>query len=121
MSSVEPPAEPASEPADDATGASEQQAAADQELSRTKAAAARAKLARDQLVASRESHASIDLALSLSEHDAATGGSLMAGAVAFRLFLWVLPAALLLAGISGFDSHSAEDAAKAGLGAAAAS
>lgn len=117
MSSEEPTAESVPEPSPAAGASTADQAANAKELSRTKAAAARAKLARDQLIASRDDHASLDLALSISEHDIATGGALMAGALAFRLFLWALPAALLLVGISGFDSNSGGDAKSAGLGA----
>jgi hypothetical protein len=57
----------------------------------------------------RTQHSSVDVALSLSEHDRVVGGGgLLAGALAFRLFLWLLPAALtLVGGLGFFDSADA--------------
>ncbi|HEU5267306.1 MAG TPA: YhjD/YihY/BrkB family envelope integrity protein [Jatrophihabitans sp.] len=71
---------------------------------------------RDKVLASRVRYRPLNLALTMSEHDIATGGALMAGALAFRLFLWSLPAALLAVGILGFNDNAAEDATRAGLG-----
>jgi uncharacterized BrkB/YihY/UPF0761 family membrane protein len=71
---------------------------------------------RVRFVSSRRRYRPLDLALTLSEHDIATGGALMAGALAFRLFLWSLPAALLGVGLLGFDENAAQDASDAGMG-----
>lgn len=52
--------------------------------------------------------------------DAEAGGSLLAGALAFRLFVWLLPCCLLLAAILGFSASGgysvADLAAERGLG-----
>lgn len=79
-------------------------------------ALARVDAARERIVSSRLKYRPLDLALTLSERDIATGGALMAGALAFRLFLWSLPAALLTVGLLGFDENAGSDAADAGLG-----
>ncbi len=71
---------------------------------------------RVRVISSRLRHRPLDLALTLSEHDVATGGALMAGALAFRLFLWSLPAALLSVGLLGFNENAEQDATDAGLG-----
>ena len=75
----------------------------------------------DTVVAGRPHHRNLDLALRVAEHDKETAGGVISGAVAFRLFLWLLPAALVITAILGFHSDSAEDEAKSvGLGAFAA-
>src|SRR6187397_1874248 len=65
-------------------------------------------------------HATVDLGLSLFERDASIGGGLLAGALAYRLFVLLLPTALLF--VSGLGLYadasdmSTSDAAKeAGL------
>lgn len=47
---------------------------------------------------------SVDLAFRLYEADREVGGGLLSGAIAFRLFLWLLPAALLLVAAMGTES-----------------
>lgn len=70
--------------------------------------------------ASRQKHPSVDLAFDLTGRDAATGGAVLAGAIAFRLFLWTLPATLVIVGVLGFAEDTAgPDAGKLGLGSAA--
>jgi uncharacterized BrkB/YihY/UPF0761 family membrane protein len=59
------------------------------------------------VVARRSRYKSLDLVLSVSESDVAIGGALLAGALAFRLFLWSLPAALVGYGVLGFEQRSA--------------
>jgi uncharacterized BrkB/YihY/UPF0761 family membrane protein len=46
--------------------------------------------------AARARHASIDVGFSLVEHDSSIGGGLLAGALAYRLFVLLLPISLLL-------------------------
>jgi uncharacterized BrkB/YihY/UPF0761 family membrane protein len=70
--------------------------------------------------ASRERVRSVDVALSAAERDRTAGGPLLAGALAFRAFLWLLPAALtvvLLLGItaSSTDTEPADVVHDAGL------
>jgi len=49
----------------------------------------------------RAQSALVDAALDAAELDRRRAGSLLAGGIAFRVFLWLLPAALLVAAISG--------------------
>lgn len=67
----------------------------------------------------------VDAALEAGDLDRRRAGSLLAGGIAFRVFLWLLPAALLSAGLIGFfqPSGSAQPdhvARKLGLGASVA-
>jgi uncharacterized BrkB/YihY/UPF0761 family membrane protein len=48
----------------------------------------------------------IDVAFQVYEDDRDAGGSLLGGAIAFRVFLWMLPAALLVVAGLGFGSTS---------------
>ena len=57
---------------------------------------------RDRVYASRGRYHQVDVALRTWERDVEAGGSLMAAALAFRLFLWTLPAALFTVGLLGF-------------------
>jgi uncharacterized BrkB/YihY/UPF0761 family membrane protein len=50
----------------------------------------------------REEHDLVDAALEAGDLDRRRAGSLLAGGIAFRVFLWLLPACLLVAGIIGF-------------------
>jgi uncharacterized BrkB/YihY/UPF0761 family membrane protein len=70
--------------------------------------------------AARPHHATVDLGLSLFERDASIGGGLLAGALAYRLFVLLLPTALLFVSGLGLYADAADkstsDAAKeAGL------
>ena len=94
---------------------------------RTEALKARAESARRSVEAQTESlrarHASVRIAYEAYERDRRQAGSLLAGGLAYRLFLWLLPAALFaVAVISLFaeaTSRTPEEAAEAtGLGAA---
>jgi membrane protein len=57
---------------------------------------------RDRVLSSRARYHQIDLALRTWERDVEAGGSLMAAALAFRTFLWTLPATLFTVGLLGF-------------------
>jgi len=52
----------------------------------------------------RSSHASLEVGLSLFESDSSIGGGLLAGALAYRLFVLLLPLALLL--VSGLGLYA---------------
>ncbi len=74
----------------------------------------------------RTTNALVDTALEAGETDRRRAGSLLAGGIAFRLFLWLLPAALLVSGVAGLvRSSGASDpdrvARQLGLGASVAS
>ena len=50
-----------------------------------------------------------------SEHDKMRAGGLLAGGLAFRMFLWLLPAALMVTGVLGIvDSYSPDSPGKGG-------
>ena len=51
---------------------------------------------RQRLEAARPDHASVDVASNTVERDAERGGGLIAGALAYRFFFWVLPFVLVL-------------------------
>jgi uncharacterized BrkB/YihY/UPF0761 family membrane protein len=73
----------------------------------------------------RQQHELLDAALEAGDLDRRRAGSLLAGGIAFRLFFWLLPAALIVAGAVGFfkPSGSAQPAHVArtlGLGASVA-
>ena len=54
--------------------------------------------------AERERHSSVDVTLTGIERDSDVGGGIMAGALAYRLFIWMLPFALVLVGVLGVVS-----------------
>lgn len=58
----------------------------------------------EELQARRVRVPAVDLALRLYEKDSGIGGGMLAGAIAFRLFLWSLPAALLVVAVLGMES-----------------
>jgi uncharacterized BrkB/YihY/UPF0761 family membrane protein len=70
--------------------------------------------------AARPRHASVDFGLTLFERDASIGGGLLAGALAYRLFVLLLPTALLFVSGLGLyagaaDKSTSEAAKEAGL------
>ncbi len=67
---------------------------------------------------SRPRYRSLDLVMSVGEHDQVVGGGLLAGALAYRLFLWLLPASLVVVGLTGFIPIDAlkRDVQSVGLG-----
>lgn len=66
--------------------------------------AERARLLRTQVDAARADHESVDFGFGLIERDSALGGGLLAGALAYRLFVFLLPTALLL--VSGLGLYA---------------
>jgi uncharacterized BrkB/YihY/UPF0761 family membrane protein len=70
------------------------------------------------LQASRPRRPLVHLVYCILERDAERGGGLIAGALAYRIFFWVLPFALVLVGAIGFasssDAKAPQDIAKAG-------
>lgn len=59
-----------------------------------------------RLEAWRSSSPVVDFILLLAERDGSTAGPMLGGAVAFRLFLFVIPVVLTLVGLLGFLSRS---------------
>jgi membrane protein len=64
----------------------------------------RARLLHRRVETSRAEHRSLDLGFSLVERDSSIGGGLLAGALAYRLFVLLLPTALLL--VSGLGLYA---------------
>ena len=54
--------------------------------------------------------------LTAAGHDRIAGGPLLAGALAFRLFLWLLPACLVLVGLLGFAAPGSARGATVDIG-----
>ena len=66
----------------------------------------------NQLVASRQRMRSVDVAFQVFESDRAKGGGIMAGAVAFRMFVALVPATLVLIIVFGTVANLAGTDAK---------
>jgi membrane protein len=64
----------------------------------------RTRVARGRIEAARGQHSSLDLGFNVVEHDARIGGGLLAGALAYRLFVLLLPTALLF--VSGVGLYA---------------
>src|SRR5262245_27359412 len=64
----------------------------------------RARISHDQVQAARARHGSVDLGFTVVERDSDIGGGLLAGALAYRLFVLLLPTALLL--VSGLGLYA---------------
>lgn len=80
----------------------------------------RVDILRGRISAARERHASVDLGFAVVERDSDIGGALLAGALAYRLFVLLLPTALLLVSGLGLyagaaDKSTSEAAKDAGL------
>ncbi len=56
----------------------------------------------DRVEAAQRRYPAVRFVLTAVDHDRVTGGPLLAGALAFRLFLWLLPACLVVVGCLGF-------------------
>jgi uncharacterized BrkB/YihY/UPF0761 family membrane protein len=86
---------------------------AEAEAGRLAAARAKANEAGLRLVAARNEHASIDISFCWLERERGLAATVLAGGIAYRLFFWLLPVALVLGGVLGFSSaESAESNAR---------
>ncbi len=65
----------------------------------------------DRVQAARPRYRTLDTAFHVMDRDTATAGSLLAGAIAYRLFLWLLPAALVAYAGLGFAAASSNSTA----------
>jgi uncharacterized BrkB/YihY/UPF0761 family membrane protein len=77
---------------------------------------ARAKRVAEQAEAERANHDSLDALFEVVDRDIEVGGGIIAGALAYRFFIWLLPFALVLVAGLGFgagaSSESPQSAAK---------
>src|SRR5829696_4301224 len=78
--------------------------------SRFQSARAAAEKVPARLSAARSRHASVDASFELVDRDRRLAASVLAGGIAFRLFFWLLPVALILGGVLGFTSQGRAEA-----------
>ena len=57
----------------------------------------------------RSRHASLDAVFEMADRDAEIGGGIIAGALAYRMFIWLLPFALILVAGLGIAADSASE------------
>ena len=65
---------------------------------RATAIRARAKRAADRAEALRAGHGWVDAFYTIVDRDGEVGGGIMAGSLAYRIFIWLLPFALVVVG-----------------------
>ncbi len=63
----------------------------------------------DRAQAERERHESVDIVFDMADRDLEAGGGIIAGALAYRLFIWLLPLALVSVAGLGFTAHAASE------------
>ncbi|HSS81654.1 MAG TPA: YhjD/YihY/BrkB family envelope integrity protein [Gaiellaceae bacterium] len=73
----------------------------------------RGRTAKARVEAARPRHATVDFGLTLFERDASIGGGLLAGALAYRLFVLLLPTALLFVSGLGLYAGAADKSTSA--------
>ncbi len=71
-------------------------------------AAERVRIIRVQIEAARTRHESVEIGLGTIERDSEIGGSLLAGAIAYRLFVFLLPLAVLFVAGLGLYANSSD-------------
>jgi len=70
---------------------------------------ARAHRVEERAQAERRRHASVDAVFEMVDRDREVGGGIMAGALAYRLFIWLLPFALVAVGGLGVAAQTATE------------
>lgn len=63
----------------------------------------------DRAQAERRQHESVDVAFEMADRDLDAGGGIIAGALAYRLFLWLLPLALVSVAGLGFAADATSE------------
>jgi uncharacterized BrkB/YihY/UPF0761 family membrane protein len=76
---------------------------------RTAAVQAHATRIQERAQAERGRHGSVDAVFEIADRDAEVGGTIIAGALAYRLFIWLLPLALVLVAGFGVAASTAND------------
>jgi uncharacterized BrkB/YihY/UPF0761 family membrane protein len=71
--------------------------------------AGRARRLHGQALAAAERYPSIAVGIAVVRRDIEVAGTLLAGALAFRIFIWLLPCCLLLAALAGFSETSSRE------------
>ncbi len=73
---------------------------------------ARATHLAERAQAEREHHASVDVAFEMADRDADAGGEIIAGALAYRMFIWLLPLSLVFVAGLGFAAHASSESTR---------
>jgi uncharacterized BrkB/YihY/UPF0761 family membrane protein len=84
-------------------------------MGRAEEVRARAKRYAERAEAMRAEHGSVDAVYVIADRDSEVGGGLLAGALAYRIFIWLLPFSLVVVagiGIASSTSETPEGAAK---------
>jgi uncharacterized BrkB/YihY/UPF0761 family membrane protein len=76
---------------------------------RTAAVQERAAQIQERAEAERGRHGSVDAVFEIADRDAEVGGTIIAGALAYRLFIWLLPLALVFVAGFGVAASTAND------------
>jgi membrane protein len=76
---------------------------------RVEAIRARARRAAERAEALRAGHGSVDAVYTIVDRDGEVGGGIMAGSLAYRIFVWLLPFALVVVGGIGVTSQVASE------------
>ena len=84
----------------------------ERELGRREALEARARALRERAEAERRRHASVGAVFELVDRDGEVGGGIIAGALAYRLFIWLLPFALVCVAGLGISADTADETPK---------
>jgi uncharacterized BrkB/YihY/UPF0761 family membrane protein len=100
------PEEPAVPSAEQAAGAASRKAAVQARVVSTQA---RARRLAERAQVEREHHASVDVALEMADRDADAGGEIIAGALAYRIFIWLLPLGLVSVAGLGFAASATSE------------
>jgi uncharacterized BrkB/YihY/UPF0761 family membrane protein len=87
-------------------------AASGRKRRRTEALQARARRVTERAQEERGRHGSLDAVFEIVDRDAEVAGGIIAGALAYRLFIWLLPLALVLVGGLGLFADAASDSPK---------
>ena len=81
-------------------------------LGRVARGAERFRVLRSQIEAARARHTSVDVTLDVIERDSTIGGGMLGGALAYRLFVFLLPLALVLVAGIGVYADSTDTRAR---------
>ncbi len=85
-------------------------------MARAAAVQARARLVAERAEAERKRHGSVDAVYEMVDRDFEAGGGIIAGALAFRLFIWMLPLALVAVAGLGLASRAESESPRSAAG-----
>ncbi len=84
--------------------------------SRREGLQARTREITERVQAERERHESVDVVFEVVDRDVETGGGIIAGALAYRLFIWLLPALLVAVAGLGFAADAGSESPQEAAG-----